>query len=167
MERVDYMRYMERCIELARLGPDSHVMWPYVGAMIVTPQGEVISEGFKRHLAPGLDMHAERDAIEKAGINTRGNFLITTLEPCVKRSHNQLLSSCSDLISSSGIRLVAFGLFDKSPSMRRGAGINYLQTRGIETFYLRGFENKIISELMGARFNTGYTFKRDPEFLGR
>lgn len=136
MNNQRLIQLMEECKELAFLSSkDPNLRKPYVGAVVVTEEGEVVGRGYKKFL-PGtkLIVHAEREALDNARRRTRGNTLITTLEPCAKFGKNKsLLQPCSSLIAERGIIRVVFGCYD---TLMDGAGERFLKDRGIEGIYL-------------------------------
>lgn len=107
---------------------------PYVGALILSSDGEIISRWTKK-IVPGtrsMCIHAERDALFNLGEKARGGVLVTTLEPCVRIPlRSQIFSSCVELIVQSGISQVIIGLKDRADSVN-GRGIHYLQDNGIQ-----------------------------------
>ena len=71
-------RVMERALELARRGPVG--VNPQVGAVLLSPEGDVIAEGW--HHGAGT-AHAEVDALSQADPDAvRGATAVVTLEPC-------------------------------------------------------------------------------------
>ena len=142
--------FMQECIGLADKTPWSMRM-PHVGALVVSNKGEIISRGYKRFLG-GTDhttLHAERDAINNASFDTKGNCLVTTLEPCYRhKSRGMLFDCCSDLIINSGIKKVIYGVKDNSPTVHNGYGIRYLKAHGIEMLNFDEFNDIIIEKFM-------------------
>jgi len=126
-------QWMERCIELAYTAPGG-IGKPHVGAVVVSREGVVLGEGY-RSLLQGtrrLQRHAERMALDAAGVRTRGATLVTTLEPCVRIRRGQLFKSCSELIAENGIERVIYGLSERNPVHDlSGKGIRYLQRAGV------------------------------------
>ena len=137
---------MGRCIGLALLGKSlPRLNPPYVGAMVVSPDGNVLGEGYRSFLS-GTRMlcHAERMALDAAGERARGGTLITTLEPCVKpASKRTILRPCTEFIVEHGIKEVVVGLQDSSATVRNGAGIIYLQQQGIDVQIYEGMADTI------------------------
>lgn len=145
---------MERCIELAQRAP-SIVGRPFVGAMVVSEDGNIIGEGYKQLLTGTKFLqHAERVALDAADQRARRGYLFTTLEPCVeeKDSKPHVFCSCSKLIVDRGISTVIVGLLDNSPSMKPGSGIAYLRARGIDVRVYQNQAARIIQDLMPLRY---------------
>jgi len=115
---------MKRAIELAAAGGKRVFPNPEVGAVILSPNGETISEGF--HAFCG-GAHAERDALSKAG-DVSGCTMVVTLEPC---THHGRTPPCTSAIIQSGINRVAVGLIDPDPRVG-GKGIEHLRASGID-----------------------------------
>ncbi len=111
---------------------------PKVGAILVK-DGQVLAGGYRQ---PNL--HAERDAIEKAikaGLNIRGATIYTTLEPCVNLGSKK--ESCADLIARSGITSVVIGRYDTNPKIYR-EGWKKLRDSAIE---LRDFDADLRAQI--------------------
>ncbi len=114
---------MLRAIELGAGGDPTPN--PHVGAVVATPEGTIIAEGF--HEAAGLD-HAEVVALKKAAGSARGNTLYVSLEPC---NHVGRTPPCVDAILAAGIARVVIGCRDPDPRVQ-GGGIERLQAAGVE-----------------------------------
>lgn len=102
--------------------------YPKVGA-VIAGGGHVLSTGFR-----GEDggKHAERVAIEKLGADQlAGSTLYTTLEPCTEVYTDQPITSCAQLIVSSGIRAVMIGALDPNGKVYSN-GMNFLRDRGLD-----------------------------------
>jgi diaminohydroxyphosphoribosylaminopyrimidine deaminase/5-amino-6-(5-phosphoribosylamino)uracil reductase len=97
---------------------------PIVGAVIVSPDGIVIGEGF--HARAGAP-HAEVNALEMAGSRARGATLYCSLEPC---SHTGRTGPCVARIADAGIARVVAAVQDPNPLVR-GRGFAFLESRGI------------------------------------
>ena len=97
---------------------------PWVGAIVVTPQGEHFAGAT---LAPG-NAHAEIVALDLAGERARGATLYSTLEPC---SHHGRTPPCAEAIIARGIKRVVVGLRDPDHRVS-GAGIAMLERAGID-----------------------------------
>ncbi|MEZ5381079.1 MAG: bifunctional diaminohydroxyphosphoribosylaminopyrimidine deaminase/5-amino-6-(5-phosphoribosylamino)uracil reductase RibD [Microthrixaceae bacterium] len=97
---------------------------PWVGAILVTADGELISGATR---APG-EAHAEAVAIERAGARAAGATMYVTLEPC---AHHGRTPPCADAIAEAGLARVVVGVIDPDPRTN-GAGIDRLRQAGIE-----------------------------------
>tara|TARA_R100001143_G_scaffold63435_1_gene70443 strand:- start:3240 stop:4340 length:1101 start_codon:yes stop_codon:yes gene_type:complete len=117
-------KLMLRCTELALKGEYSCKPNPRVGSIIVKDQ-QIIAEGWHQYAG---ELHAEVDALEKAGSNAEGASLYVTLEPC---SHHGRTSPCCDAIIAAGISKVFYGMIDPNPKVA-GKGISKLKQAGIE-----------------------------------
>jgi diaminohydroxyphosphoribosylaminopyrimidine deaminase / 5-amino-6-(5-phosphoribosylamino)uracil reductase len=96
---------------------------PKVGAVVMSPAGEVLGEGYHRvHGAP----HAECDALN--GIDASGATLYVTLEPCTVEG---MTPPCAPMVIASGVTRVVVAMEDPDPRVR-GAGIAALQAAGLE-----------------------------------
>jgi diaminohydroxyphosphoribosylaminopyrimidine deaminase/5-amino-6-(5-phosphoribosylamino)uracil reductase len=141
-------KYMLRCIELAKNGKGV-VGKPFVGAVVVNKKGDIIGEGYKTKVdKTSYVMHAERMALNQAGPKANGSYLITTLEPCIRVKKTQIFDSCCDLIVQRGIETVVIGIYDESPSVNSGKGVNYLSCRNINIKRCKNLNQVIIDELM-------------------
>ena len=101
--------YMNRCLELAKLGMGKTSPNPMVGSVIVN-NGKVIGEGY--HMKCG-EAHAEVNAINSVLDQTllKTSTLYVNLEPC---SHYGRTPPCSKLILEKGIPKVVVGCIDPS-----------------------------------------------------
>ena len=121
---MNELQAMERAIELAwvarRVAPPN----PWVGAVVLAPDGTVLGEGVTA--APG-GAHAEISALDAAGNRSRGATLVTTLEPC---AHFGRTPPCTDAIISAGVARVVTGIEDPDPQVS-GRGAAALTDAGI------------------------------------
>lgn len=98
---------------------------PRVGAIVLTPEGEVVAE--RAHLRAG-SAHAETAALADAGSAARGSTVVVTLEPC---SHHGNTPPCATALIEGGVSRVIVGTLD--PDVRvAGKGIAMLEDAGIE-----------------------------------
>ena len=118
------MCFMERAVELAKLGEGFVNPNPLVGAVIVK-DGRIIGEGY--HARYG-DLHAERNALKNCTESPEGAEMYVTLEPCC---HTGKQPPCTEAIISSGIKRVFVGSYDPNPQVS-GKGIKILRESGIE-----------------------------------
>ena len=119
-------KYMNRCLELARLGAGNVAPNPMVGCVIVY-QGKIIGEGYHQKYG---EPHAEVNAINS--VTNPGLLkecsLFVTLEPC---AHFGLTPPCSNLIIEKQIQKVVIGTIDPFTKVA-GKGIEKLQKAEIE-----------------------------------
>ena len=118
-------RFMRRAIELAEAGRGLTSPNPMVGAIVVTPAGEVVGEGF--HARVGAP-HAEVEALREAGPRARGGTLYVTLEPC---AHQGRTPPCAPAIAASGVARVVAAVSDPNPLVS-GRGFAELRRAGVE-----------------------------------
>lgn len=117
-------KYMERAIELARLGIGAVNPNPLVGAVIVK-NGKIIGEGYHRKYG---DLHAERDAFKNLTESAEGAEMYVTLEPCC---HHGKQPPCVEAIIEHKIKRVYVGSDDPNPLVA-GKGIWFLRSHNIE-----------------------------------
>jgi diaminohydroxyphosphoribosylaminopyrimidine deaminase / 5-amino-6-(5-phosphoribosylamino)uracil reductase len=118
-------RYMRQAIDLARQGTGQTTPNPRVGAVVLTPQGDVVGSAF--HIYAG-EKHAEALALEQAQTRAQGGTLYVNLEPC---SHHGRTAPCADLVIAAGIRRVVAAMSDPNPIVG-GAGFDKLRAAGIQ-----------------------------------
>lgn len=116
-------QFMQRALELARLGEFSTDPNPRVGCVFVK-DGRVISEGWTQ---PAGDLHAEAIAIRNANESLAGTDCYVTLEPC---SHFGKTPPCADALIQSGVARVVIAIGDPNPAVA-GKGIAALRDSGI------------------------------------
>lgn len=125
MPEHDHERFMRRALELAQSGIALCSPNPCVGAVVVSPAGEIVGEGF--HTYEGVK-HAEVLAIEQAGKRTPGATLYLNLEPCC---HTGRTGPCSDAVIHAGIACVYAAMTDPNPAVA-GKGFERLRVAGVE-----------------------------------
>jgi diaminohydroxyphosphoribosylaminopyrimidine deaminase/5-amino-6-(5-phosphoribosylamino)uracil reductase len=116
--------YMGRALFHAARGRGRTSPNPVVGAVVVTPDGIVVGQGF--HARAG-GPHAEVHALEMAGARARGATLYCTLEPC---AHSGRPGPCVPRICEAGIARVVAAVEDPNPLVR-GQGFAELASRGV------------------------------------
>ncbi len=147
-------RYMRRCLQLARCGLMNTGQNPMVGAVIVSPDGRIIGEGYHVHYGQG---HAEVNAF--ASVRDGDMSLLpsatiyVSLEPC---SHHGKTPPCADLIIAKGVGRVVVGCMDPFREVS-GRGIKRLREAGIDVRV--GVLERECMEL-NRRFITFHTRKR-------
>ena len=126
-------RWMLDCVKLSLNGWGGVSPNPLVGAMVVSPQGEILGTGW--HAEAGKP-HAEPMAIAATDTIPHGSTLIVTLEPC---NHWGKTPPCTRSIIQSGIQTVIVGCEDANPLVA-GTGIEALRCAGlhVQTGVLQG-----------------------------
>ncbi len=120
--------FMRRAAELAELGRGLTAPNPWVGCVLVSPDGRIVGEGF--HERAG-GPHAEVRAIADAGEAASGSTAYVTLEPC---AHHGKTPPCVDALATAGVASVVVGVIDPDPRARDGA--LRLQELGIDVRYV-------------------------------
>lgn len=116
---------MEQALQLARTG--ARGANPLVGAVILSPAGQVLATG--RHRGAGTP-HAEADALAaavEAGIDVGGATMVVTLEPC---NHTGRTGPCAQAILRAGIARVVYAAADTNNDAAGGAAM--LAAAGVE-----------------------------------
>lgn len=145
--------FMQRCIELARLGIRDVAPNPMVGAVVVY-NNRILGEGYHQFYGKP---HAEVNAINSISaddLHLLGDSTIyVSLEPC---NHVGKTPACSELIKKSGIKKVVVACKDPFEKVA-GTGIENLRSSGIDVKV--GVLEKEAIEL-NKRFFTFHTKKR-------
>ncbi len=114
---------MSRALELALHGPRG--INPQVGAVILSPTGEVMAEGW--HRGAGTP-HAEVDALSRLEPGAaRGATAVVTLEPC---NHTGRTGPCARALIEAGIARVVYAVSD--PGEESAGGAERLRAAGVE-----------------------------------
>lgn len=116
--------YMQRALFCASMGRGRTSPNPLVGAIIVSPSGVVVGQGY--HQRAG-GPHAEVNAIEMADDRALGATLYCTLEPCC---HTGRTGPCVERIVDAGIARVVAAVEDPDPRVS-GRGFAYLRAHGV------------------------------------
>jgi diaminohydroxyphosphoribosylaminopyrimidine deaminase / 5-amino-6-(5-phosphoribosylamino)uracil reductase len=113
---------MRHALELAIRGPRG--VNPQVGAVLLSPEGEILAEGW--HRGAGTP-HAEVDALSKlpAG-GARGATAVVTLEPC---NHTGRTGPCAVALLDAGVARVVYALSD--PTVLAAGGGEHLRAGGV------------------------------------
>jgi diaminohydroxyphosphoribosylaminopyrimidine deaminase/5-amino-6-(5-phosphoribosylamino)uracil reductase len=128
-------RAMARALELATRGPRSRN--PQVGAVILSPAGEPLAEGWHRGAGTA---HAEVDALSQLPEGAaRGATAVVTLEPC---NHTGLTGPCAEALIAAGVARVVYAVAD--PGAASGGGAERLRAAGIDA------EGGLLAEEAGA-----------------
>jgi diaminohydroxyphosphoribosylaminopyrimidine deaminase / 5-amino-6-(5-phosphoribosylamino)uracil reductase len=112
---------MQRALELAERGRGTTYPNPVVGAVVVTPGGTVVGEGWHEHAG---GPHAEIVALRAAGGRASGATLYVSLEPCARFGRTP---PCVDAIVGAGVSKVVVGARDPSQE-----GVERLRELGVE-----------------------------------
>jgi diaminohydroxyphosphoribosylaminopyrimidine deaminase/5-amino-6-(5-phosphoribosylamino)uracil reductase len=115
---------LHRALELARQGLGLASPNPYVGAVIVIPDGNVVGTG--TYTYSGVK-HAEVLALEAAGSKARGATLYINLEP---HAHQGRTPPCTDALIAAGIHRVVASMPDPNPKVS-GQGFEKLRAAGV------------------------------------
>jgi diaminohydroxyphosphoribosylaminopyrimidine deaminase/5-amino-6-(5-phosphoribosylamino)uracil reductase len=122
-------KYMRRALQLAANGAGHTSPNPMVGAVIVSPDGRIIGEGWHRKCG---EAHAEVNAMRSVADCDRylipESTMYVTLEPC---SHYGKTPPCAKMLCEHHIRRVVVGTGDPNPKVA-GRGIGMLREAGIE-----------------------------------
>ena len=115
--------WMAQAIQLAKQGLYSASPNPRVGCVLVNDEKLVGSGWHQRAGEPHAEIHALREAGEKAC----GATAYVTLEPC---SHHGKTPPCADALIESGVARVVVAVQDPNPQVA-GQGIEKLHNAGI------------------------------------
>jgi diaminohydroxyphosphoribosylaminopyrimidine deaminase/5-amino-6-(5-phosphoribosylamino)uracil reductase len=114
---------MRRALSLALRGP--HGVNPQVGAVLLSPAGDVIAEGW--HRGAGTS-HAEVDALSKLSPgDARGATAVVTLEPC---RHTGRTGPCAQALIDAGVSRVVYSVDD--PNEVSAGGADVLRSAGVD-----------------------------------
>jgi diaminohydroxyphosphoribosylaminopyrimidine deaminase / 5-amino-6-(5-phosphoribosylamino)uracil reductase len=118
------LKYMQRCLQLAKLGEGNTAPNPMVGCVIVN-KDKIIGEGFHQRYG---GKHAEVNAINSVKDThlLQHSTLYVNLEPC---SHYGKTPPCSDLIIEKKIPRLVIGTIDPNTEVA-GKGIEKLKNIG-------------------------------------
>jgi diaminohydroxyphosphoribosylaminopyrimidine deaminase/5-amino-6-(5-phosphoribosylamino)uracil reductase len=127
---------------------------PFVGAILVGSDGEIIGKGYHTKAGEGhAEVQAIKSALEKTNDLTDCTLYVT-LEPC---SHHGKTPPCTDLIIQHKIPRVVIGCMDPNPLV---SGVSRLEAAGVEV------ERLILPEIieMNSVFNINQILKR-PKYI--
>lgn len=120
---------------------------PLVGAVIVSPRGEIVGWGYHRTCGQA---HAEINAIRRAGERSRGGTLYCTLEPC---DHHGRTPPCTQAIIDAGVARVVIARRDPNPIA--ACGLARLQRAGLATAIIDCPQALAVSDPFVHRLRTG------------
>lgn len=113
---------MRRALNAALRGPRG--VNPQVGAVILSPSGEVLAEGWHRGVGTA---HAEVDAMSQlTPEQLRGSTAVVTLEPC---NHTGRTGPCAQALIDAGVARVVYAVDD--PGAVSGGGAERLAASGV------------------------------------
>jgi diaminohydroxyphosphoribosylaminopyrimidine deaminase/5-amino-6-(5-phosphoribosylamino)uracil reductase len=105
---------MRRALALALRGPRG--INPQVGAVLLSPDGRIIAEGW--HRGAGTP-HAEVAALSQLEPGAaRGATAVVTLEPC---NHHGRTGPCAEALLAAGVARVVYAVDDPNPGSSGGA----------------------------------------------
>lgn len=139
----DYMRMAMTVMKESRQEKrDDNAVSPYVGAVLVKPDGDVVT-ACRGELREGD--HAEFTLIERKCPNQdlEGSTLYVTLEPCAPDSRNMPKVGCSKRIVDARIKKIYMGIEDPSPRVA-GRGMKFLIDNGVE---IKPFPDELQEEI--------------------
>ncbi|WP_432877828.1 deaminase [Kribbella sp. CA-245084] len=129
MPDLDDRHWLRQAIELSRSCPPSSSAF-CVGAIIVSPGGEILATGYSRETDP--HDHAEEVALAKLPVDDprlREATIYTSLEPCSKRASRP--RTCTELILNAGIPRVVLAW--REPTIFVNCeGVELLTAAGVE-----------------------------------
>ncbi len=136
-EKIDIM-WMNEALDLAKKGDGMVPGRPLVGCVLIDNDNKKIGDGFFSKIG---GPHAEIQALQKAGIKTRGAIMYVTLEP---HCFHGLTPPCTTAIIKAGVKKVFIAIEDPFPKIQ-GKGIEELKDAGIEVIV--GLNKKEANEL--------------------
>ena len=148
--------YMQRALQLARLGEIGAHPNPMVGAVLVDDAtNRIIGEGYHRCCGQGhAEVNAVADADRRANDVTAATLYVT-LEPC---AHYGKTPPCAQLIIDHRIPRVVIGTVDPFAKVQ-GRGIEMLRQAGVEVAMIGG-ELEQECRALNVRFFTAHTLRR-------
>jgi diaminohydroxyphosphoribosylaminopyrimidine deaminase/5-amino-6-(5-phosphoribosylamino)uracil reductase len=103
---MDDVTAMRRAVALSALGLGRTAPNPTVGCVLVSPDGDVVGEGF--HVYADRD-HAEVLALRAAGDRARGATAYVTLSPCTTTGRT---GPCAEALAEAGVARVVYAVPD-------------------------------------------------------
>lgn len=124
MSEASDRQFMQRALDLAAHGRFTTRPNPMVGCVLV--QGDaVVGEGWHRRAG---GPHAEVHALRQAGDKARGATAYVTLEPC---AHHGRTPPCADALIGAGVARVVAAMVDPDPRVA-GQGLQRLREAGMD-----------------------------------
>src|SRR5580700_8535407 len=122
--QVNDEQFLRRALDLAHQGIGLASPNPYVGAVIVDSNGNIVGTGVYTY--DGVK-HAEVRALEHAGAKARSGTLYINLEP---HAHHGRTPPCTDALIAAGIHRVVASMPDPNPKVS-GRGFEQLRAAGV------------------------------------
>ena len=116
--------HLHRALDLAKAGIGFASPNPYVGAVIVDANGNIVGTG--TYIYDGVK-HAEILALEQAGGKARGGTLYINLEP---HGYQGRTPPCTDALIKAGVHRVVASMADPNPKVS-GHGFEQLRQAGV------------------------------------
>ncbi|MBI5225375.1 bifunctional diaminohydroxyphosphoribosylaminopyrimidine deaminase/5-amino-6-(5-phosphoribosylamino)uracil reductase RibD [Candidatus Micrarchaeota archaeon] len=117
--------FMQKALDLAKLGVGSVKTNPLVGCVIVK-NGKIVATGYHKEFG---GPHAEAIALKTAGKNAKGSTVYITLEPCCNFEGKKTLPCVNALIEAQ-VKKVVIASKDPNPKVS-GKSIKLLRENGI------------------------------------
>ncbi len=113
---------------------------PKVGVAIIK-DNKILTCAYRGELEPGD--HAEYTGLKKCPeANFKDAILVTTLEPCTSRKHDN--KPCALHIVNAGFRKVLIGMLDPNPDIR-GKGVLFLQRSDVDVeFFPPKYQKEVV-----------------------
>ncbi|WP_346239095.1 bifunctional diaminohydroxyphosphoribosylaminopyrimidine deaminase/5-amino-6-(5-phosphoribosylamino)uracil reductase RibD [Niabella insulamsoli] len=128
MQGANHEKYMQRCLQLARMAVGEVAPNPMVGAVLVY-QSNIIGEGYHQHYGgPHAEVHCINDALKSHAEKIAHSTLYVSLEPC---AHFGKTPPCANLIIKHQIPDVVIGCRDSFDQVD-GRGIERLRKAGVK-----------------------------------
>lgn len=115
---------MAEAVALGERGRLTAAPNPWVGCVVVAPDGQVVGRGFHRRAG---EPHAEVHALREAGERARGATAFVTLEPC---AHQGRTPPCAPALVEAGVSRVVVAVLDPD-ALVAGRGVEVLRAAGI------------------------------------
>src|ERR1043166_8167601 len=135
---------MRRALANAERGWGRTAPNPLVGAVVVSPSGDILAEGAHEYFG---GPHGEAAALHAAGKAARGSTLYVTLEPC---THQGKTPPCVDAIVAARVARVVVATPDPNPVA--GGGVEFVRGKGTQVDV--GLEKEAACELNAPFFNS-------------
>jgi diaminohydroxyphosphoribosylaminopyrimidine deaminase/5-amino-6-(5-phosphoribosylamino)uracil reductase len=122
------VRWMKRCLALAKRAGRHASPNPLVGCVIVSKKGEKLAEGWHKRVG---GPHAEADALYalgKRGKSAKGATAYVNLEPCAHTGVRRT-APCAPKLIEAGVARVVYGTRDPYPG--HGGGVEMMRAAGV------------------------------------